>query len=114
MMKTGPAERRNPWGGDVAIEAGPEKKRSDMSKIFEQKINGRVAERLTINSDSGMATIEKIGLGVSETFGAGDGKVAQFIRSAESAKSRSRRIKELVEDEGWSRSEAAKLVDGGY
>ena len=57
------------------------------TKTYEQKLNGRVAERLTINHQTGMATLVTFDdrgciIGAS-TFGAADGRVRQFAQNAE-------------------------------
>lgn len=58
-----------------------------MTMIYEQRVNGRVAERLIANHTSGMATIEKLDgaghIAATEICGIGDGRVAQFIYFAE-------------------------------
>lgn len=58
-----------------------------MTHVYEQKLNGQVAERLTVNSTSGMAKLEKIDRNgqviATETFSAGDGRVSQFVYNSE-------------------------------
>ncbi len=55
--------------------------------IYEQKLSGRVAERLTVNHASGMAKIERLArsgaITSADTFSAGDGRVSRFIHQAE-------------------------------
>ena len=58
-----------------------------MIQQYEQKISGVTRERLVVNHGTGMAKIERMDdkgrvIG-QETFGAGSGKVRQFILRAE-------------------------------
>ena len=63
------------------------KENKKMTNVYEQKLNGRIAERLTVSHGSGIATLERIDdqgkVTSKETFSAGDGKVSQFVYAAE-------------------------------
>jgi hypothetical protein len=89
-LQSGPGKGKSDLRGEADLLSGPEKRGEMKSKITGRKVS-------------------KAFVAAMAARGAQPDKAV-----ADEQKSRSRRIKELVEDEGWSRSEAAKLVDGGF